>query len=169
MNKFSVVKFSAAHAAAFANLNKEWIETYFRLEEMDLKQLEDPFESIIKPGGEIFVIESADGHVVGVCAMIPHEKNSYELAKMAVSPIVRGQGVGDFLMETVIQWAQKQNASSIMLLSNTKLEPAISLYKKHGFVTVKLGPHPDYERCNIEMKLDLQKSTNDCTGQQSYR
>lgn len=43
----------------------------------------------------------------------------------------------------------------ITLLSNTILEPAISLYKKHGFETVHLGPHPDYERCNIEMRLML--------------
>jgi ribosomal protein S18 acetylase RimI-like enzyme len=42
-----------------------------------------------------------------------------------------------------------------MLLSNTILNPAISLYQKHGFKTLRQGEHPDYKRCNIEMELQL--------------
>ena len=42
-----------------------------------------------------------------------------------------------------------------MMLSNTILEPAISLYHKHGYETVPLGPHPEYERCNIELRKIL--------------
>ena len=43
----------------------------------------------------------------------------------------------------------------IFLLSNTRLEPAIALYHKHGYVTTRRGPHPHYDRCNIEMTKSL--------------
>lgn len=65
----------------------------------------------------------------------------------------RGKGYGDILMEAAIRWVKKKNAKKLTLLSNTVLAPA--LYKKHGFKTVRLGDHPDYVRCNIEMELDL--------------
>jgi GNAT superfamily N-acetyltransferase len=58
-------------------------------------------------------------------------------------------------MKAAIDWAHSKNADHIMLLSNTILTPAIELYKKHGFIIKNLGPHPDYERSNIEMVLKL--------------
>lgn len=142
---------------AFVALNFEWIQTYFVVEEHDLDQLNNPEKNILEPGGEIFFVIEND-QVVGTCAMIPvgqPEKPGYELAKMAVSPKCRGRGYGDVLMKAAVDWARGKGAAYVMLLSNTVLEPAITLYKKHGFQTVNLGPHPDYERCNIEMTLPL--------------
>ncbi len=46
-------------------------------------------------------------------------------------------------------------ASKVYLVSNTALDPAISLYRKHGFRTVSEGAHPSYARANIHMELDL--------------
>jgi putative acetyltransferase len=79
----------------------------------------------------------------------------YELAKMAVDPKCRGRGYGDVLMKAAEDWARAQGADEIFLLSNTRLEPAIALYKKHGYETTRLGPHPHYDRCNIEMTKSL--------------
>jgi ribosomal protein S18 acetylase RimI-like enzyme len=154
MGKFKVISFDPRYVAAFIALNREWIETYFRIEEMDIQHLENFQSLILDPGGEIFFI--LEGQLaIGTCAMVPHGHRTYEIAKMAVSPAVRGRGAGDLLMKTAIEWSSKMGADSITLLSNTVLEPAISLYKKHGFQIVHLGAHPDYERCNIEMKLVL--------------
>lgn len=150
----SVCTYDTKYRQAFIDLNKQWIEHYFRVEEMDIQQLEHAQENIIDVGGEIFIVTMGES-VVGVCAMVPHGVDCYELAKMAVSPSVRGKGLGDTLMITAIEWARKKEARRILLLSNTVLTPAITLYKKHGFQTVHLGPNPDYERCNIEMELLL--------------
>lgn len=152
--KFTVIKYDSRFLPAFVELNTQWIEKYFRLETMDLIQLKNPQKFILEPGGEIFFVLEGE-KAIGTCAMIPHGEKSYEIAKMAVRTDARGQGVGDILMKTAIDWAHCQRANSITILSNTVLEPAISLYKKHGFLTVHLGAHPDYERCNIEMKMDL--------------
>ena len=142
---------------AFVSFNLEWIKTYFVVEAMDRAQLEDPYSRILNVGGEIFFVLE-DGRPVATAAMIPHG-DGFELAKMAVSSSARGRGYGDRLIEAVAEWAYKKGAREISLLSNTILAPAISLYKMHGFVTTNLGPHPDYERCNIEMKRELRRES----------
>jgi GNAT superfamily N-acetyltransferase len=134
-------------------LNRQWIQTYFKIEAMDIAQLENPYENVLNHGEIFFLLENEKA--VGVCAMIEHGVGCYELAKMAVAPETRGKGYGDRLMEIAVAWARQKGANKVILLSNTILEPAITLYKKHGFKTTHLGPHPDYERCNIEMELVL--------------
>ncbi len=139
---------------AYADLNREWIQKYFEIEAMDIAQLENARENILDQGGEIlFLLE--DGQPVGTCAMVPHGPGCYELAKMAVAPSTRGKGHGDLLLKSALEWARGKSADKVILLSNTVLEPAIALYRKHGFLTTRLGPHPDYKRCNIEMELSL--------------
>lgn len=150
-----IVRFDDRYQNAFVSLNFEWIQKYFVVERHDLEQLNNPRQNILDRGGEIFFVIEND-QVVGTCAMVPVENNGqlgYELAKMAVSPNCRGRGYGDLLIKTAIDWARSKDAGYVMLLSNTVLEPAIKLYKKHGFAVERLGPHPDYERCNIEMTL----------------
>lgn len=138
---------------AFRALNLEWIERYFKVEKKDLEQVDHP-ERCLEGGGEIFFVV-AEGKPLGTCAMYRVGEKQYELAKMAVDPAARGLGYGDLLMERAEEWAREKGATEILILSNTVLEPAIRLYKKHGFETVHLGPHPDYERCNIEMRKSL--------------
>lgn len=147
----TVIPFDEKFLPAFISLNREWIEKYFVLEAMDLYQLENPKRTILEGGGEIFFVVSG-GEALGTCAMVPHGPGSYELAKMAVAPQARGKSYGDLLMEASVTWAKSKGAHEIIILSNTILEPAIGLYKKHGFTVVHLGDHPDYKRCNIELR-----------------
>lgn len=146
--------FDVKFLPTFVALNREWIEKHFVVESMDIAQLENPFDNILNPGGEIFFVLQNE-IPVGTCAMVPHGPEAYELAKMAVSPSVRGLGYGDLLMQHSMDWARAHGAKKIIILSNTVLEPAIRLYKKHGFRIKHLGDHPDYVRCNIEMEMDI--------------
>ena len=154
-----VVPFQDEYADDFKRLNLEWIEKYFVVEEMDKKQLEDPQEYIIEPGDEIYSVLE-DGKVRGVCALIFHEEGVYEIAKMAVDKESRGKGYGNLLMDAAIEGARKKEANKILIVSNTRLEAAINLYKKYGFIITRLGQDPDYERGNIEMQLDLTEPIN---------
>ena len=153
-NQVQVSRFKPQHFESFVQLNYQWIETYFTVEKMDREQLENPKEKILDIGGEIFFVLEGN-QVVGTCAMVPHGEKGFELAKMAVHPSSRGKGYGDLLMIAAIDWAKEHKVKQITILSNTILEPAIKLYKKHGFEVVHLGPHPDYARCNIEMILNI--------------
>lgn len=136
---------------AFAELNREWIEKYFKIEQPDIEALENPKHYILDKGGHILVATSG-GRAVGVCGLIPMKDGVYELAKMAVAPQERGKNVGWKLGRAAIEKARELKAKSIFLESNTILKPAIKLYEKLGFKEIKGRPSP-YERCNIQMEL----------------
>ena len=115
--------------------------------------LRDPESTIIDRGGFIFV--GLDGDcVAGVCALLSVGKKSYQLAKMAVSPELRGQGTGRRLAEAAIARARERGADEVELFSNTVLGPAISLYRSLGFVEVPLE-NAEHLRSNIRMVLTL--------------
>lgn len=149
-----VIAYCDTYAEAFARLNLDWIEEYFEIEDLDLKYLEDPRGTIVAPGGEVFFVVDGDT-VLGTCAMIRRDPQTYELAKMAVAKNARGRGLGKLLMETCIDYARKKGARRVRLVSNTMLEPAIRLYEKCGFKTTRLGEDPHYQRGDIEMTLEL--------------
>lgn len=149
----SVATYHPRFRENFRNLNLEWIKKYFQVEAKDLEQVDHP-EDCLAAGGQIFYV-LCDGEVAGTCAMYKVGAHKFELAKMAVDPKFQGRGLGDRLMEEAEAWARGQGAREILILSNTILEPAINLYKKHGYKVIHLGPHPDYERCNIEMSKPL--------------
>lgn len=149
-----VVPFRREYEQDFAALNQAWVEEYFWLEDNDLKYFNEPYSTIIEPGGTIFFVVE-DGLVKGTCALIKHDAGVFELAKMAVTPLAQGRGIGALLMEAAIAHARKEQAQRLFLRSNTRLESAIRLYERFGFVTTHLGPHPSYERVNIEMEFNL--------------
>ena len=141
------------HLAEFIRLNEEWIATYFAMEPIDLALAKQPGQ-IIDKGGFIFSLEEA-GEVVGVCALFKIAGDQFELARMAVAPKVQGKGYGKRLLEAALSTAKNAGATQVRLLSNTKLETAIALYKKFGFQVTAMGQHPDYKRCNIVMDISL--------------
>lgn len=150
-----MVDYEPKYQRAFRALNKEWIETYFVMEEADYKALDNPDEYILQSGGAI-VVALYDNKPAGVCALIKMNDGPYdfELAKMAVSPEYKGKGIGYQLGTAIIKKAIDLKAKAIYLESNTKLTPAINLYRKLGFTEVT-GKNTPYERCNIQMELEL--------------
>lgn len=149
--EIQIVPFEMKYALDFRNLNVAWISKYFEMEHMDFLALDNPKEYILDKGGYIAV--ALKGHaVVGVCALIKmdHAKYDYELAKMGVSPEEQGQGIGFLLGKHILEKAEALGASTVYLESNTKLIPALKLYRKLGFVEIK-GYVSPYERCDIQM------------------
>ena len=148
--------FKPAYAEAFRTLNMSWIEHYFKVEEADRQVLDDPAGRIINLGGEVlFAVSRGREQVIGTCALIRLENETAELAKMAVCEEAKGKQVGSLLGEFVIERARARGFQTLVLESNRKLTPAMSLYKKLGFVE-KPFPHPsEYSRADIYMELSL--------------
>jgi len=157
MSDVRIVPYSPRHRERFRELNLAWITEHFRVEEADRRALDDPEGYILGHGGYIFMAE-VEGRIVGGCALLRNDDGSFELAKMAVDPAVRGQGVGRALGEAAIATARALGARHVELLSNTRLIPAIALYRSLGFVEAPL-PANDYERANIKMVLELRSAT----------
>ena len=140
---------------AFEQLNRDWIETYFVLEEADREVFSDPQSKILAPGGQIFFVVEGS-RVQGTCAVLRHGTDECEIAKMAVAPAARGRGFGDLLMEAAVAFAREVRARRVIIVSNTVLESAIRLYQKHGFVRVPLALDGRYRRANIRMERELE-------------
>ena len=150
-----VVPYREEFRAAFDALNRDWIEQYFTLEPADREILGDPSGKIIEAGGEVFFVMER-GEILGTCAMLRHSAEEYEIAKMAVAAKARGRGLGDLLMDACIAFAREREAQRVIIVSNTVLEPAIRLYRKHGFVQVPLAGDARYKRANIRLEMELQ-------------
>lgn len=151
----SIIAYRSEHSQIFRDLNVAWISSYFKMEEADYKALDDPEGYILNKGGHILVA-LYEGEPAGVCALIKMEDPEYdfELAKMAVSPFFQGKNIGFILGNAIVEKARTLGASKLYLESNTILKPAINLYLKLGFHKVA-GRITPYERCNIQMELDL--------------
>lgn len=149
----TIVEFEPEYQKAFRDLNEEWISKYFVMEASDFKALDHPQEYIIDKGGCI-LIALLNGSPVGTVALIKMENETFELAKMSVSPSAHGQGIGKLLMQSCIAKARSLAAKRLYIESNTVLAPAINLYKTSGFVEITGHPSP-YERCNIQLELWL--------------
>lgn len=150
-----IIPYQPEYAEAFRKLNEDWIRQYFKMEEADHKALDHPQEYILDRGGEI-LIALCEEEPVGVCALIKMDDPEYdfELAKMAVAPKAQGQNIGRLLGQAIIEKAKALGGKKLYLESNTILNPAINLYYKLGFKKIE-GRHTPYERCNIQMGLDL--------------
>ncbi len=106
----------------FIRLNKQWIETWFRLEQTDIDTFAHIDDYIIGLGGQIFLAIDESGQVVGCCALKPHlESDCHELAKMAVSPDAQGKGIGRKLGEALLEYARSHDVKRIFLEGNTRL------------------------------------------------
>jgi GNAT superfamily N-acetyltransferase len=149
-----VVTYRGEWRDAFEQLNREWIETWFVLEDADRETFRDPEAKILAAGGQIFfVLEGTEP--LGTCAVLRHSAQVHEIAKMAVAPAARGRGYGDLLMEAAVAFSREAGARTVVIVSNTRLGPAMRLYRKHGFVQVPVEPLHGYDRADIQLELLL--------------
>lgn len=146
-----IIEFEDRYAKAFADLNYEWIGHFFKIEPIDRKYLDNPREMILNKGGSI-LLAKYDDKVVGTICLVKMDHDIYELAKMSVSPTLRGKKIGHKLMDACMKKAKDLKAKMILILSNRKLKNAIYLYEKYGFIDVG-SEDDDYERCDIRMEL----------------
>jgi ribosomal protein S18 acetylase RimI-like enzyme len=152
--QLEIVPFKDQYLSDFVALNVDWLEKYFEIEDYDLKILNGAKKHIIDPGGEIFFAR-IDNKVVGTVAMINREESGYELSKMAVAPEYQGLKIGQKLMDACMDFARRNKIRRVYLESNTKLIPAINLYRKNGFREFESEKDSPYVRSNIKMEIWL--------------
>lgn len=150
----TIVPYKEEYKEYIKTLNYEWIKKYFFIEPNDVKQLSNPKEEILDKGGEIFFALDDDA-IIGTASLLKVNDEEYELAKMAVTEKYKGLGIGKMLMEHCIDEAKKLDAKKLTLVSNTKLDAAIHVYRKYGFVEIPLPKEIHYERGNIMMEKML--------------
>jgi len=146
--------FRREHARAFDALNRAWLVGHNLLEPPDAEQLSDPWRHILTPGGQIFVA-AREAVVLGTCAIVPLPDGTCELAKLAVSPEARGEGIGRRLVEACLAYAHEKGIRRVVLFSNSQLTSAIRLYEGLGFQHRPLPADSHYLTADVYMELDL--------------
>lgn len=150
-----IIPFDKTFAKDFYSLNIEWLKTYFYVEPFDEEVLSKPEIYIIDKGGHIFYAQ-LNGVVVGTVALMPTiDPKTFELTKMAVSPEHRGYKIGQKLMQYCIDFTKSKNYKALILYSNKKLENAIFIYRKYGFIEIPVEENSPYKRSDIKMVLDF--------------
>ncbi|GAA0854688.1 bifunctional helix-turn-helix transcriptional regulator/GNAT family N-acetyltransferase [Aliiglaciecola litoralis] len=162
----SIVEFSPDLASFFEQINRQWIEDMFVLEDVDKQVLQHPIENIISKGGKIWFAKHPELGIVGTCALLNKGNGAFELTKMGVLANVRGLKVGEILLQHVIKQAI-EIADCLFLLTNAQCEAAIHLYEKNGFVHDKQIMQTygqSYQRCNVAMRFVGDKSSSQNSG-----
>ena len=149
-----IVDFRPELAPAFRTLNEAWITTLFALEPKDHEVLGDPAGRIVARGGEVFFALDA-GEPVGCCALMALADGGFEVAKMAVADSHKGRGLGRALMAACVERARALGAPRLYLETNSKLAPALALYKSFGFRQIEPAEPSPYARADVVMELRL--------------
>lgn len=150
----SVRAFEPGDEAAFRDINLEWIERFFSVEDKDREVLGDPHKYILEPGGAILL--AVDGDVpVGVVSLVVMDERSVELAKMGVRPQAQGRGAGRMLVNAAIAKARDMGMRRVYIETNSVLDAALKLYRDAGFrPLISRVPSP-YARADVQLELFL--------------
>jgi len=148
-------EFSDELAHHFHDINTEWIDAMFQMEDADREVLNNPRARIVDGGGTILFVEAEGLGIVGTCALQKTGASSFELIKMGVRESARGLKAGEYLLAAMIERASALGADPLYLLTNARCEAAIHLYEKLGFqhdaeIMQRYGLR--YARCNVAMR-----------------
>lgn len=152
-DRIDIIDYSDELKEPIKTLNYEWLEKYFRLESGDILSLSNPKEHIIDKGCFIFYARM-NNQIVGTASLLKETNEIFELGKMAVTHKAQGFSIGNMLIEHCLNVARQNSIQKLILYSNTKLEPAIHLYRKFGFKETELESG-HYERATIKMEKTL--------------
>ena len=116
----------------------------------DLMDLEAGF---LAGGGLFDVAVAPDGRIGACCGMKVLGDGRVELRKMYVRKDLRGQGLGQRLLDRALAWARGRGFPRVELETASTLKEAIALYRKAGFVA-RPGK-PETCRCDLAFALEL--------------
>ncbi|HEU4471431.1 MAG TPA: GNAT family N-acetyltransferase [Flavisolibacter sp.] len=158
MKNIEIMAYQPEHQPYFERFNRDWIEQYFWLEDIDRFVLQHPQEAILDKGGAI-LMASFEGSIAGTVALRKVDEGIYEFTKMAVDPPFRRKGIAEALSYAALQKAAELGAWKVILYSQTGLAAAIAMYRKIGFVEVPIEEGV-YARSDIKMEILLKQDGN---------
>ncbi|WP_199610604.1 GNAT family N-acetyltransferase [Flocculibacter collagenilyticus] len=154
--KINILEYQPEYKSDFKSLNTAWLTKHFTVEAIDKKVLNNPEQFIINCGGKIWfaalMLDNRPSKIIGCIALKKSSSTDMELTKMAVDEHYQGYGVGKQLLAHVIHYFKQTDYSRLYLESNSKLQPAIGLYLKMGFVHKTADPQSVYQRADVLME-----------------
>jgi len=150
-----IIDFMKIYRKDFREMNYEWLNEYFEVEEKDEEILKNP-EKVIASGGSV-IFARLKGQIVGTSALMHISDQECELTKMAVKPEYQGKQIGKKMLDWLLELARKKNYRRMILYTSPKLKKAFGLYKSKGFKILNPIPTPigGYKRPSVKMGMVL--------------
>ena len=136
----------------FKDISLDWLHANDLYEIGDDALLDNP-EKYIENGSYIFLAHY-NNEIVGTVSLSPLENNTFEIMKLGVIDTYKGLGIGTKLMQLCIDICIERKVQLITLETSSKLQNAIKLYEKFGFVHVEISDSY-YESADVKMELKL--------------
>ena len=148
-----IIEYDKKYHEDFKRLNMEWLEKFHLVESHDLEVLDDPEGTVIANGGTIFLARDGE-KIVGTAGIYKVSDEEFELVKMTVDPLYRGQGISKLLLDHCLAAVRKSTAKKLILFSNSQLKTALKLYERYGFRHVENRNSP-FETADVKMEMTL--------------
>lgn len=149
----NVIPFEEKYRQSFIDFNTDWIISNFGFLEDHDKEAFEKIDEKIKAGAMIFFAVEND-IALATCMAMPVEGTIWELCKMGSNKNIPHKGAGSAVFEASMKWALAHGAERIVILSNSKLKPALHIYEKYGFKEIKLD---DYEYVRGDIAFEYRK------------
>lgn len=154
-----IVPYEKKYKEDFIEMNKQWISNMFVIEEEDLLVLNN-IECAIEAGGQIFFAVE-DEEVLACCMIAPLPNGEWEIEKFCAKGMYTGTGAGSACLKACIDYAREKGVEKIVIVTNTKCEQAIHLYKKFGFIEVPVDKEKfPFKRANIAFEQTFSYNFN---------
>lgn len=130
-----------AHRHGLAAIWIPWLRDTMGLvpEAEDLEAMADPAAFYGRTGGDAF-LAYLDEEVVGGVAIKGLGASGFELCKLVVGDAARGRGAGRALVEACLNVCGARQAPALWLQSFNKLDIALGLYRRMGFIDAPPPP-----------------------------
>lgn len=149
-----LIQYDCRFKQAFIDLNTAWITGLFGfLEQEDLNTFHN-IETELQKGAMIYFAVEQD-NVMATCMTKRLDDHTWEICKLAAAEHSKGHGAGSAVFERCMDYAILHGAERLFILSNSRLAPALHIYRKHGFQEIKLD-HYEYERGDIAFEYLVQ-------------
>lgn len=120
-------------------LIREYVEWFGR--DLSFQSLDEELDHIeskyLPPEGRLVVAVDDGGVVCGCVAYHRLDDTTAEMKRLYVTPAGRGERVGERLARRIMELAQEDGYTRMVLDTVAPLEAAISLYRKLGFEEIE--------------------------------
>ncbi len=112
--------------------------------ETNIGEVTTAFLRGFQPGGEQCWVAEREGIMAGSVMLTDEGGGLCRLRLLYVEPFARGLGLGDRLVQAVIDFARTAGYREMTLWTHTILEAARRLYARHGFVLADSAIHETF-------------------------
>lgn len=153
-----IIPFDEKYRQDFIDFNTDWIVSNFGFLEEHDKETFEKIDEEMKSGAMIFFAVEND-IALATCMTKPMTDNSWEICKLGSNENLPHKGAGSAVFEAAMKWALNHGAQKLFILSNSKLKPALHIYRKYGFKEIKLDNY-EYIRGDIAFEYKKEASEN---------